>query len=311
MEIMRVFVTGGSGCVGHYLVESLLNSTDYDLFLLVRNPQKLLFPPHPRINLVPGSLQEISKHQALLNTIDIVISAAASWGGKAEVFATNVEGTIALFESLNPDRVRQAIYFSTASILDKNHQLLPEAATIGTDYIKSKYQALQKLENSWISDRLTVVFPTLVFGGAIDKPYSHLSGGLKEVVKYIKWMRWFKIDGTFHFIHAQDIATVITYLVKEFPPNLPKRLVLGNPAIRVNEAVAEACQFFHTPILWQFNLTPLVIDILIKLFQVQMAEWDRFCLAQRHFTYNVVNPATFNLPFYYPKVTDLLREISS
>jgi hypothetical protein len=25
----------------------------------------------------------------------------------------------------------------------------------------------------------------------------------------------------------------------------------------------------------------------------------------------VVNPATFNLPSYYPQVTDLLREISS
>ncbi len=306
---MRVFLTGASGCVGHYLVESLLNSTDYDLFLLVRNPQKLLFSPHPRVNIVKGRIQDIKLHQELLNTIDIVISAAASWGGRDEVYATNVEGTIALFESLNPYQIKQAIYFSTASILDQNLQLLPQAETIGTDYIKSKYQALKKLENSWIADRLTVVFPTLVFGGGTNKPYSHLSGGLKEVTNYIKWIRWFKIDGTFHFIHAQDIGTVIAHLVKELPKDLPRRLVLGNPAITVNEAVGEACAFFNSKIFWQFSLTPLVIDILIKLFQVKMEEWDRFCLAQRHFTYDVINPETFGLKSYYPRVTNLLQEI--
>lgn len=307
---MRLFLTGASGCVGHYLVESLLNYTDYDLFLLVRNPQKLLFLDHPRINIIKGKIQDIKLHQDLLNTMDIVISAAASWGGKEEVFATNVEGTVSLFEGLNPHQLKQAIYFSTASILDRELRLLPEAETIGTDYIKSKYQALQKLENSWIADRLTVVFPTLVFGGANDKPYSHLSGGLKEVTNYIKWIRWFKIDGTFHFIHGQDIATVITSLVKESPDHLPRRLVLGNPAITVNQAIKEACRFFNTRIFWQFSLTPLVINILIKLFQVKMEEWDRFCLEQRHFTYDVINPETFGLKSAYPKLANLLQEIS-
>lgn len=307
---MRVLITGASGCVGHYLVESLLNSTDYELFLLVRNPQKLLFPSHPRINIVLGRIQDISLHRDLLNTIDIVISAAASWGGKEEVFSTNVDGTVALFNSLNPDRVKRAIYFSTASILDRHHQLLPQAETIGTDYIKSKYQALQKLESSWINDRLTVVFPTLVFGGGHDKPYSHLSGGLKEVTKYIHWIRWFKTEGTFHFIHGKDIATVITHLVTAFPEHLPPRIVLGNPAITVNQAIGEACKFFNVPIWGQINLSPWLIDILIKLFQVKMEDWDRFCLAQKHFTYDVVNPETFNYKSFYPHLTDLLTEIN-
>ncbi|MFN3361228.1 MAG: NAD-dependent epimerase/dehydratase family protein [Pseudanabaenaceae cyanobacterium] len=306
---MRLFLTGASGCVGHYLVESLLQSTDLELFLLVRHPQKLLFPPHPRIHILPGKIQDIHNYRELLQTMDIVISAAASWGGKEEVFATNVTGTVSLFSLLNPDRLQLAIYFSTASILDSNNNLLPQAETIGTDYIKSKYQALQKIERMWLNDRLIVVFPTLVFGGGQDKPYSHLSGGLREVTKYIKLIKWLRVEGTFHFIHAQDIATVITHLVQHPPHQFPQRLVLGNPPITVNQAVAAACELLQEKIYWQFPLTPWLINVLIKLFHVQMADWDRFCLAQRHFIYQAVNPSTFHLPCHYSQVQDLLAEV--
>ncbi|HEY9703288.1 MAG TPA: NAD-dependent epimerase/dehydratase family protein, partial [Allocoleopsis sp.] len=39
----RIFITGASGCIGHYICENLIQNTDYDLYLLVRNPQKLKF----------------------------------------------------------------------------------------------------------------------------------------------------------------------------------------------------------------------------------------------------------------------------
>ncbi|MFM7577798.1 MAG: NAD(P)-dependent oxidoreductase, partial [Microcystaceae cyanobacterium] len=34
----RLFITGISGCIGHYLADLLIEQTDYELFLLVRNP---------------------------------------------------------------------------------------------------------------------------------------------------------------------------------------------------------------------------------------------------------------------------------
>ena len=37
----KVFITGASGCVGHYLIEELLAKTDYELYLLVRDRRKL------------------------------------------------------------------------------------------------------------------------------------------------------------------------------------------------------------------------------------------------------------------------------
>ena len=38
----KVFITGASGCVGNYLIEMLLAKTDYELYLLVRDRNKLV-----------------------------------------------------------------------------------------------------------------------------------------------------------------------------------------------------------------------------------------------------------------------------
>ncbi|NES67283.1 MAG: NAD(P)-dependent oxidoreductase, partial [Okeania sp. SIO2D1] len=58
----------------------------------------------------------------------------------------------------------------------------------------------------------------------------------------------------------------------------------------------------------QFNLSPWLIEVIISVFKIQIAAWDRFCLEYRHFTYqNPVNPATFELPTFCPTVADILR----
>jgi hypothetical protein len=51
------------------------------------------------------------------------------------------------------------------------------------------------------------------------------------------------------------------------------------------------------------------VDTVIKLFRIEVAEWDRFCIAQRHFTYDVVSPETFGLVSKYPRLTNLLAEV--
>ncbi len=316
----RVFITGASGCVGHYLVESLLHQTDYELYLLVRDRRKLKvdLSVRPGVTVIEGSMHDIAQHKPLLKTMHYAVSAAAAWGGTTEVFETNVYKTLELFNSLDPQVCERAIYFSTASILDEHNQLLKEAETIGTDYIRSKHACLSNLERSGIKDRLISVFPTLVFGGnGVDKPLSHLSSGLKEVASYINLIRWLKGEGSFHFMHGSDIAQVITYLLTadsealktKVGDRFPARLVLGMPRLTVNQAIAEGCAYFNKGIGLQVNLTPGLANLIIKLFNIQVAAWDQFCIRQRHFTYNVVNPETFGLTSKYPHIADLLAEM--
>jgi len=306
----RILVTGASGCIGHYLSEALIQETDYELYLLVRNPKKLQvdIQYRPGVTVLQGDMHGIEQFADLLKTVDVAVLAATVWGG-ADIFEINVNKTIELLNLLDPARCQQVIYFSTASVLDRHHNLLKEAGEIGTDYIRSKYECLQQLSKLAIAPQITVLFPTLVLGGDAQKPYSHLSAGLLEVTKWINLIRFFQADGSFHFIHGRDIAPVVQYLIGNPPDrNQPRSFVLGQQRLTVNQAVDEVCAYLNTKTYFRIPLSLSLANLLIVLFRIQMAAWDRFCLNYRHFTYeNIINPASFGLPNYCATFSDVLK----
>lgn len=310
-DCLRILITGASGCIGQYIAETLIKETEHELFLLVRDPRKLKIDCNYRsgINIVQGDMKYISRLAKMIKTIDCAILTAAAWGGQQEALDVNVFKTLQLLNYLDPKVCQQVIYFSTASILDRHNHLLKEARELGTEYIRSKYEGLTRISKLPIADRITTLFPTLVIGGDERHPYSHVSSGLPGLKKWINYIRFFKADGSFHFIHAKDIAQIVFYLLKN-PPNREQKnwFVLGNQPTTVNQAVEEACEYLRKPIFFRLNLSPWLADIFISLFHIQMAAWDRFCLEYRHFTYtNTINPATFGLPVYCSTIKDVLK----
>lgn len=310
MSQKRILVTGASGCIGHYLTEALIKETDHELYLLVRNPSKLQVDTKARsgINVLQGDMQNIRQFADLLSTIDTAVLTATAWGGD-QTFDINVVKTIELLELLDPERCQQVIYFSTASVLDRYNQPLKEAGEIGTDYIRSKYDCLQKKEKLAIAPKITTVFPTLVLGGDANKPYSHLTSGIPEVTKYINLIRFLEADGSFHFIHGRDIATVVRYLIDHPPENdQPRRLVLGQAPLAANQAVEKLCTYLGKKIYFRIPISLALANLIIVLFRIQMAAWDRFCMNYRHFTYeNFINPSSFGLPNYCATMSDVLK----
>lgn len=310
MTQKRILVTGASGCIGHYISETLIQDTNYELYLLVRNPQKLKVDTQvrPGITVIQGDMQKLDGFADLLPTIDIAVLTATAWGGEG-TYDVNVFKTIELLELLDPDRCEQVIYFSTASVLDAKNQPLKEAGELGTDYIRSKYQCLERFAKVPVADKITKVFPTFVLGGDHNKPYSHLTSGIPEVTKYIDLIRFLQADGSFHFIHGRDIATVIGHLI-ENPPKEgePRYLVLGQERLTANQAVEELCSYFDKKIWFRIPLSLPLANLLIAIFRIQMAAWDRFCMNYRHFSYEkVVNPSVFGLPNYCATMKDVLK----
>lgn len=312
----RIFITGASGCIGHYMTEALIQNTNYELYLLVRNPNKLQFNYRSRlgIHILQGDMSRIEEYSDLLKKIDVAILAATAWGGKDETYNINVAKTLELINLLDPEICERVIYFSTASILDRNNQLLLPASQFGHDYIRTKYQCFSQLSQQAIADKIIAVFPTLVFGGEKNKPYSHLSAGITDVTKWIGLIRWFSIDASFHFIHAKDIAKVVSYLVEnpdsppQPEPNRVNCLVLGNPAISVDRAIAEMSSYFNKKVYLRIPLYIWLANIFIKIFRIQMDSWSRFSLDYRHFTYaNPVTPASFGLQNYCSTVEELMK----
>ena len=307
MTAARILITGASGCVGQYTAAWLLENSDAELLLWLREPTKLtaISTQHPRVQLLVGDLRKPHCFANQLATVTRVIHTATAWGDPERAHQVNVVAVKALLELLNPDVVEQITYFSTASILNKALQPLPEALSYGTEYIQTKAKCLHDLEHHPLAKRIVAVFPTLVFGGRIDGtspfPTSYLTEGLAEASRWLWLARWLRADASFHFIHAADIAIICGHLATTPPqPNREvgqgavRRLVMGQAAISVNEAVATLCRWRGVRRTPGITLWGWLIETLIKVLPIEINAWDRFSIKQRHFVHDpITTPERF------------------
>ncbi|MEB3244291.1 MAG: NAD(P)-dependent oxidoreductase [Cyanobacteriota bacterium] len=300
----RILITGASGCVGQYTAERLYRHSEAELLLLLRDPAKLTAVPRhdPRITLLVGDLRDLEPHAAAIASADRVIHTATAWGDPERATAVNVVAVKRLLAMLDPERVEQVVYFSTASILDRQLRLLPEAEAHGTEYIQTKAQCLRDLEVHPLAERIVAVFPTLVFGGRLlggdSHPTSYLTAGVGEALGWLWLARWLRADASFHFIHAADIASVCAHLATtphqrnpEAGQGAVRRLVLGQAPISVNQAVEILCRWrgvWYPPV--GLDLKGWLIEGLIRLLRLEVNAWDRFSIRQRHFVHDPVSP---------------------
>ncbi len=302
----KILITGASGCIGHYVTEALATDPDAELILFVRNPQKLRLDPRWRseVTVVPGDMREINRHADLLRTVNVAILAATEWGGP-DAREINVNRTLELLHLLDPAVCTQVLYFSTASVLDRANRPLPEAATFGTWYIRSKYEALLRLGEAPVADRTTILAPSLVFATEGDKPHSFFSIDVPVFMKYVVGLaRFFSLDGSFHFIHARDVAQVVRHLVQH--PDLGgglRTMVLGQEAVTFDQMAGEVIAAQGKRTYLRLPLPLSALSRIVPLFQrhilVEDRQWGAFCLRYRHFTHaSVINPSTFGLPTY-------------
>jgi nucleoside-diphosphate-sugar epimerase len=300
----RILITGASGCVGQHIAQQLYRTTDAQLLLWLRDPAKLRAVPadDPRIELLVGDLRDVAPHRGAIASAHRIIHTATAWGDPQRAQQVNVLAVKTMLAAADPAVLEQLIYFSTASILDRRLQLLPEAMEYGTEYIQTKTQCLLQLEDHPLAERIVAVFPTLVFGGRVDGsgpfPTSYLTAGLLEATRWLWLARFLRADASFHFIHAADIAQVCVHLASQ--PHQPnpephqgpvRRLVLGQPPVTVNATVAALCRWRRAwlPPL-QVDLQGWLIEGLIRLLRVEVNAWDRFSIRQRHFVHEPVSP---------------------
>ena len=287
----RILITGASGCVGQYTASWLLENSDAELLLWLRDPSKLtaIAADHPRVHLLVGDLRESDRFASELATVNRVIHTATAWGDPERAQQVNVVAVKRMLSLLDPNKLQQVVYFSTASILDRHLQPLPEALAYGTEYIQTKAQCLQELERHPLAERIVAVFPTLVFGGRVDGtssfPTSYLTEGLAEASKWLWLARFLRADASFHFIHAADIAAICGALATR-PHELNRSP--GQGAIP----------------LWAW-----LIEGLIRILPIEVNAWDRFSIRQRHFIHDpVTQPEAFGLTSHGPNLEAVLQD---
>lgn len=300
----KIFITGASGCVGHYLFDNLADDPNYELHLLVRDPSKLKFDHrfYPNVFIIKDDLSNIGIYAELIKQMDYVIHAAADWGGNEG----NYDYTLSLFRLIDPHRCKKVIYFSTASILGPNNQPLDEAEKFGTHYIRSKYRVYKKLPSLEIHPKIITLFPTWILGGDDCHPYSHATQGIIGMKRWLWLIRFFTVDAHFHYIHAWDIAHIVKYLLNnEVKEN---NYVLGNEPVSASEFIRSVCDFFAKKVYFQVPLGLPLVKFLAAITGHRLHPWDRYCFERRQFVYRTVNTETFGIESSLKTVKEILSD---
>lgn len=307
MTTIRVWVTGPTGCIGHYVIQELLQFSNIEIHILARNPQALLLSD-PRIVIHKGNLDNLQPFAETLAQMTHIIHIATTWAGYEHCRKINIDATMTLLKLTNPDVLQHVIYFSTASILGRGNVIIDEAGQYGSSYIRTKHEAYFKIKESPYANKVTTVFPTVVIGGDKVFPKSHISEGLLPNLKFLSLLKFFDFDASFHFLHGKDIAKVCVHLL--FNPQQQKDFALGNERIFYYDAIRTLCTVFgkwKAP--FQIRFTPSRIFKLASLFRIKIGPWERYCIENPHMTYDTIHPGTFGLPRAFPTFESVVSDI--
>ena len=77
----KIFITGASGCIGHYVIDQLLTEKDVELHLLMRNPKRCRFDykQYPQIVIHEGSMEKIEALEPVICQMTKLIHIATDW----------------------------------------------------------------------------------------------------------------------------------------------------------------------------------------------------------------------------------------
>lgn len=308
LEKKHILITGASGCVGHYVVELIQQHVpSAQLHLLLRNPKKF-----------KGSSKNVKLHsinfdqpeqlnQLQINQIDTCILIANHWGGWEHSKLVNVDQTLEIIAWSKKRGCSQNIYFSTASILDKNGHVMDLADKLGTSYVRSKYLAYKHIKKSPFAQDVFILFPTLVLGAESPYPISHVSVGLKQIKQWFKYLVFIKLNASFHFLHARDIAAVVVGLLSY--KGHRREFILGHAPILLQDAFKNISKKLNINSPFKLPLSRHFILFLLRILRIKHKPWDRYCLKRGHFVFpNTVSPTFFGLPSTYPTFDTVVQK---
>lgn len=308
---VSMFVTGATGCIGHYVIEQLhCTFPNAQLHLLARNPEKFRFDVSSwnHVTIHPYCLDGIHRIKDVLAEVDYLIHIATVWGYNLEEnIRLNRDVTLQMFDYLNPNRCKKILYFSTASILKPKNQLSQDAYDSGIPYVQSKYAAYIAIQQSKWRDRIVTLFPTIVLGGGERYPYSHIASGLKQIRQYRRWIQWVRLTGVFHVMHAKDIAqmtvALLNYDTKETD------IVLGLPEITFNKALTDVRKHLQLSTVIGIPISKFVILLIIWIFRLNVDQWAKYCIRHPYFNHDTMMPSDIGLTAGYPTFQSMLSDL--
>lgn len=125
---MKIFLTGGSGFIGHWVVKRLLDE-GHSLRLLVRNPKKIpSLQTLPGVEVILGTIYDKPILAKALHGCDACIHIALGWGETPTTMLQNDTAVTAfLIEEAEKTGVKKFTYTSSTAAIGKFRRIMTEA----------------------------------------------------------------------------------------------------------------------------------------------------------------------------------------
>jgi UDP-glucose 4-epimerase len=213
---MKVFITGGMGFIGSYIVKMLIDH-GHEVTILARNPAKIpSFQTMPKITIIKGSLSDFDIIENSLPGHDACIHNALGWGDTPlDMLKNDTLCSVFIFEKAATAGVKHLIYTSSTAALgdfrpdmDEEMKSKPNNYYCATKAASEEY--LLAISHHYPM-RCNIIRPGYTFGNPVV-PGSPMEGDtrFKDIVAGAldgKDITLIKNDGT-QFIWAGDLALV-------------------------------------------------------------------------------------------------------
>lgn len=251
---MKVLVTGGTGFIGKFLVEALVQEGD-QVKVLVRKEKDIALIKKLGAQPILGDLASInSKH---LFEVDVVYHLAAirtNWGRPWEdYYQTNVLGTKNLLTA-SKGKVKHFIFISSVKAV---HPKTP----YGKSKLLAEKEALKFSRKERLS--LTIIRPAIVYG-----PKDDPSGMMPKLLRLIKSGLFITIGPGKNRLHLVYIDDLIQALLSAAKKRGQRRIftIAAERPIELNRLVSLIAQEFKVKVI------PIKIPVFLAKFVGMMME---------------------------------------
>lgn len=214
---MNIFITGGTGFIGSYIVNELVQN-GYRTTILARNPEKIpLLKKLPYVQIKKFNLNNLSSFFKTVKKIDALIHIALGWGDTGpDMIRNETLPSIALIDFAIKKGAKKIIFTSsTASVGPITMNTNENIKCCPSDFYGATKGSVELFINAYSNYyknlHLNIIRPGYTFGnpvviGAPIEPDNRFRDICKKA-KHGKKITLIKNDGT-QFIWAGDLAKI-------------------------------------------------------------------------------------------------------
>ncbi|MBN1183763.1 MAG: NAD-dependent epimerase/dehydratase family protein [Bacteroidales bacterium] len=306
---MKIAITGGTGCLGHPLLERLIDH-GHDIRLLVLPNEPIREFIKQNVTIVRGVLSSKNDLNYLTKECEVVFHLAGKVHSvpktqkeEDEFFRINVQGTENIIRASNENKIKRIIFYSTVGVYGRDADFHGDEFSKCNPtnvYAKSKYLAEQLvLKNSLNggSEGVVLRFP-VVYGVGDRGNVAKLIDAVRK--KYFVFLG--KGDAKRSMISAKNTAKAAVLAAIEPEASSQVFCVTDGKDYSINQLIESICISLNT------NWRPIHIPILIANGIGKIAD-----LFERHFNVDFpinsskVKKLSHSLTFSCEKVKQILK----